>query len=789
MGNRWQRAGDATNPKGSVAFLGCTHVVGGDNSEGRHLVTIGIFMGIFANGNTVLGDAFLYGKSYMWDNFNPEWRDEENHGWTLLGDPTLDIWNNTPMTMTVTHPSAIEMDKATDITVTVTDQASGQPIQDAWVTLYKQIGVIDDPEIYFEDTTSASGQVTFTDVTVPTAGKLKVTATYHDWTDVYASYQGEIGVFEIMTNDPQALANNGNRHLVREPNTNKFHLVYTHNGHVYYRNSTDGGQNWSMCEDVGAGSYPCIALGPLNAPAVTWTNGDGYMYFAKKSGVSWQTTLLYQPTPPTSPLVNSPPAMIIKVGDEGLPSTVNILVTLTGQGVEPVTHQVRHYYFDFNSPSATFLTVETAVAPIQPLRRHSPTLVRNELDNSLHAAWMRMDTICYARKAVIGAWVKYGNPFTLPHGILSAYPFVESYGDSIYLVWQEKESPTAPEEIWRGRRSRVMLYPWEWWPLSVTPSTVSLLPVNASGLFTSFVDETSNPDYDIFFKIFQIDPLTNISQTPNKSYYPHTAARFTELANYLYTVWLEGNSAPYEIKFKTWATSEDRGEIAFLSSFSGDSVMSPYLSSRDGYKPEWQIPVDYGNQQLTYRLPLDPAYLYKAKVIAYHEKTSEWRTVCRIDGGSQMVIKYNPHVPETLTFWIPTQLYQDSVIEVTLTKVVGDFVSLGQIYVYRYEQEYGSNGGPQSSIIVGLNKTTQLQVQPNPVTKDFTIAYTLQKKSNVELAIYDAVGRKIKTIVHAMKPAGNHKETVTNLALPQGVYFVQLVSDNTAIVSKVIFVR
>ncbi len=753
-----------------------------NGSWNRHYVTAGIFDGIFRYDIDTLGKAFVFGKDSMSHNWD-HWVEREYYGWNLIGDPTLTVWTDIPLTMTVQHPTAIEMDRATDITVTVQD-AQSLPFENAWVTLYKRGE--SGPDVFKSLPADASGMVTFTGITVPTAGDLKVTVTYHSWNINYVPYQGTIKVYEIMTDDPQALANNGNRHLAREPNTNKFHLVYTHNGHVYYRNSTDGGQNWSIREDVGAGSYPCVALGPLSAPAIAWTNSAGYLYFAKKSGVSWQTTLLYQPVPPNSPLVNSPPAMIIKVSDEGLPSMVNILVTYTGQGVEPVTHQVRHYYFDFNSPSPAYTTVETALAPIQPLRRHSPTLVRNEIDNSLHAAWMRVDTICYARKAVIGPWVKYGNPFE-PDSRNSAYPFMESYGDSVYCVWQNKEMPSSPEEVWRARRHRIDQ--WYRGKLSWTPTTQSLLPVNASGLFTSFVDETSNPDYDIFFKIFQIDPLTNISQTPNKSYYPHTAARFTEIANYLYTVWLEGNSAPYEIKFKTWATSEDRGEIAFLSSFSGDSVMSPYLKARDGFKPDWQIPVDYGNQQLTYRLPLDPAYLYKAKVIAYHEKTSEWRTVCRIDGGSQMVIKYNPHVPETLTFWIPTQLYQDSVIEVTLTKVVGDFVSLGQIYVYRYEYEAGGKGGPQSSSALDVKGGVDLKLFPNPVSRTFTISYVLQEASTMELTVYDAAGRRVKTLMQVFKPAGRYQETFTEHGLSRGVYFLRVQTDQQTAVHKVVFVE
>jgi hypothetical protein len=40
-----------------------------------------------------------------------------------------------------------------------------------------------------------------------------------------------------------------------------------------------------------------------------------------------------------------------------------------------------------------------------------------------------------------------------------------------------------------------------------------------------------------------------------------------------------------------------------------------------------------------------------------------------------------------------------------------------------------------------------------------------------------------------MKPAGNYKEIVTNLALPQGVYFIRLVAGNATVVAKAVFLK
>ncbi len=593
----------------------------------------------------------------------------------------------------------------------------------------------------------------------------------------------------LLTDDNAALAYNGNKHLVRQPNSSMLHLVYSFEGHMLYTRSTDIGDNWSALENLGQGILPAITLDFAGNPCVTWTDVNGALFYSKKTGSTWQYYELYYPVQPADPVVNSPPAITISPGDDS--PMIQIIATFTGRSSEEyVTHEVRHYYFNSDNPTQTYTIIETAIAPATPLRRHSPTIVRNEIDNWLHAAWMRVDTICYARKTATGSWVKYGNPFDA-YGRNSAFPFIESYGDSIYLVWQNKASPTSPEEIWRGRRPRVQVR-WYWWNHSLTPSTVSCFPVNASGLFTAFMDkEESQMSFDVFFKIRSTDPLTNISQTAGESYYPQAVAWFTPFGNHLYTMWLEGNNIPYEIRLKdTFMPYFAGNEIAFLSSFSGDSVMSPYLTARDGYKPDWQVPVDYGNQQLTYRLPLDPAYVYKAKVIAYHEKVSEWRALCKVDGGNQMLIKYNPHTPETLTFWIPPSLYQDSVLDVTLSRVAGDFVSMGPIYVYRYEQEPGGNGGPQSRIDTRLeDDCIQMRVQPNPVRDEFTVAYFLSEMADVKLTIYDAAGRVVTVLSQGVQMPGAYCESVPRLDAPQGIYFIRLVAGDTAVVEKVVFLR
>lgn len=53
------------------------------------------------------------------------------------------------------------------------------------------------------------------------------------------------------TDDPLALAYNGNRHLVRKPRSGELHLVYTDHDKVIYRYSSNGGTDWTLPEIIG----------------------------------------------------------------------------------------------------------------------------------------------------------------------------------------------------------------------------------------------------------------------------------------------------------------------------------------------------------------------------------------------------------------------------------------------------------------------------------------------------------------------------------------------------------
>jgi hypothetical protein len=597
----------------------------------------------------------------------------------------------------------------------------------------------------------------------------------------YGPFAGRVYVYgeiSLLSSDPAALAYNGNRHLVRIPNTEEFHLVYTSDDKIYYTYSTDGGANWPLPLMIGEGRYPAIALDCTDSLSVTWTDDEGGLWYRRKINENEWTDICHLWNPGVNDLkLNSPPS--IAIDHISRPNKGHILVTRSGgEPNRDITHTVEDYTFFITDPQGgSFVLIEQRQSPyLYPPLRSNPSIARCEVDNSMHATWQRVDTICYAEKPPTRPWVNSGPRFELD-GLQSAHPFAETYGDSIYIVWQHLDPSTQKEEVFRG--AKYLTWPgWSWGNISVTSSLVSLYPVNASGFFTVYSEEsTTDSPYEIYYKVRPEDDRRLISNTAYNSLYPQCAARFTA-SSYIYTAWQDGDEAPYDIRFKKMEHIDTK-EMAYLSSPNGDIQPSPYLAARDSFISDWQIPVDIGNTTTTYQFPLVPGYAYKAKAVVYHEGSGPWSGRIRIDNNLQFTVTYNANVPETLECWIPPALYEDSVLTVSFNRISGDFVAIGPIYIYRYEYEGG--GGPMSQQSQPMHNTS-LTVFPNPFTENLNITCQIVGQNGANLKVYDVTGRLVKQFVLPSNVSFNNiiwdGVDDNGRTVPQGVYFLHI--DNFA---------
>jgi hypothetical protein len=85
---------------------------------------------------------------------------------------------------------------------------------------------------------------------------------------------------------------------------------------------------------------------------------------------------------------------------------------------------------------------------------------------------------------------------------------------------------------------------------------------------------------------------------------------------------------------------------------------------------------------------------------------------------------------------------------------------------------------------VDINETSDTKISriyPNPFSDNLNIDYYLTGEKDIEIGIYNSVGKKVFGQAYSKKNTGLHTETISLSTLPKGVYFVILKSDGLVI--------
>ena len=81
------------------------------------------------------------------------------------------------------------------------------------------------------------------------------------------------------------------------------------------------------------------------------------------------------------------------------------------------------------------------------------------------------------------------------------------------------------------------------------------------------------------------------------------------------------------------------------------------------------------------------------------------------------------------------------------------------------------------------------QNYPNPFNPTTTIEFDLPRAINVDLIVYDNLGRKVKTLVEGVQPAGYHKAVFDAQGLSSGMYYYRIAAGDFVKVKKLILLR
>ena len=87
---------------------------------------------------------------------------------------------------------------------------------------------------------------------------------------------------------------------------------------------------------------------------------------------------------------------------------------------------------------------------------------------------------------------------------------------------------------------------------------------------------------------------------------------------------------------------------------------------------------------------------------------------------------------------------------------------------------------------VSLNDLNSIIVFPNPTEGDIQVQFKIKEDSNVDMAVFDEVGRRIETILKQRMPAGKYKYSANLDRLSDGVYILSVTTETEVLHSKII---
>ncbi|MES2139529.1 MAG: T9SS type A sorting domain-containing protein [Bacteroidota bacterium] len=95
---------------------------------------------------------------------------------------------------------------------------------------------------------------------------------------------------------------------------------------------------------------------------------------------------------------------------------------------------------------------------------------------------------------------------------------------------------------------------------------------------------------------------------------------------------------------------------------------------------------------------------------------------------------------------------------------------------------------PAAGVLSQKELNNQIAIYPNPYSEKTTITYSLQKKSDVRIEIYNAIGQKIETLVNTEQTEGDYKYNFSakEKHYNAGVYFMKMSIDGKISVRRII---
>ena len=146
---------------------------------------------------------------------------------------------------------------------------------------------------------------------------------------------------------------------------------------------------------------------------------------------------------------------------------------------------------------------------------------------------------------------------------------------------------------------------------------------------------------------------------------------------------------------------------------------------------------------------------------------------------------------DPLQFWINPRQWDQREIEVSFVDC--SELSSGIAPLCRSDGSYREDaiyvlGGVEDVEGVQVQDTRLFEVRPNPVRRRMTVRYAIREVQDTALHIYDVLGRRVRTLVHAEK-RGRNEKIVDVSRLSSGTYFLRLTTERETQTKRFVVVR
>ncbi|MCB9057436.1 MAG: T9SS type A sorting domain-containing protein [Calditrichae bacterium] len=181
---------------------------------------------------------------------------------------------------------------------------------------------------------------------------------------------------------------------------------------------------------------------------------------------------------------------------------------------------------------------------------------------------------------------------------------------------------------------------------------------------------------------------------------------------------------------------------------------------------------------------LDPEAAYSLAAVIKENNSSREKSVFAVDGHILGELSSSVQ-PENNYKQLPAETFADGRIIITIRNIKGEKVAVSDILI----KETGSSLNVFDSPEVLPAETQLSQNYPNPFNPETLIKYSLKKASEVELIVYDMLGREIAKLVSQFQQRGIYSVRFSGKNLSSGIYMYRLKAGGKIETRKMLLLR